>query len=149
MVKSLFELTRDWARKQKIEMTLDCPTNIGTVEADERRLKQVLLNLISNAIKFTREDGTIQIKVERRETGTAFIIQDTGIGISAADQEKIFSPFVQLQQNQRHAGAGLGLSLVKSIIELHGGSVTLDSAVDKGTTVTCLIPSRAPHKNAK
>jgi signal transduction histidine kinase len=142
MIKGLYELTHEWARGKKIEMALDCPTNIGTVEVDERRIKQVMLNLISNAIKFTPEGGKITLKVERREKGTAFIIDDTGIGISQEDQEKIFSPFVQLQHGQRHAGAGLGLSLVKSIIELHGGEVHLVSAPNQGTTVTCMIPAR-------
>ena len=146
MVRSLYELTFEWARKQHIALTVECEKNIGTCEADERRLKQVLLNLISNAIKFTPENGKIILRVERLETQIAFHIIDSGIGISKDDQQKIFSPFVQLQQNQRHVGAGLGLSLVKSIMDLHGGEVHLDSDTDSGTTVTCLIPIKSPVK---
>jgi signal transduction histidine kinase len=147
MVKTIMELTQEWARKQNIELTIDCPANIGTMEADERRLKQVLLNLISNAIKFTPAGGKIILSAERRDTMVAFEVRDTGIGISKEDQQRIFSPFVQLQQNQRHAGAGLGLSLVKSIIELHGGDVRLESELGKGTIVTCLLPGKSVIKD--
>lgn len=140
MMKSLFDLTHEWARKQQITMTLDCPKTIGSLNADERRLKQVLLNLISNAIKFTPESGTITLKAERHDKNMVFHIIDSGIGISQEDQERIFSPFVQLQQNQRHTGAGLGLSLVRSIAELHGGYIEMHSTPGKGTHVTCYIP---------
>jgi signal transduction histidine kinase len=140
MIKSLYDLTHEWARKQNIMLTMSCDKTIGTIEADERRLKQVLLNLISNAIKFTPEQGSISIAVERRDSRLAFSISDTGIGISKEDQQKIFSPFVQLQKNQRNTGAGLGLSLVKSIIELHGGEIMLQSDTDQGTSITCLLP---------
>lgn len=144
--KTLFDLTNEWARKQKITMHLDVPANIGTIDADERRLKQVLLNLISNAIKFTPEGGSIHFIMERRNNDVAMTIRDNGIGISKEDQQKIFSPFVQLNQNQRHNGAGLGLSLVKSIIELHGGAVILESDVGAGTSVTCVLPRQNKSK---
>lgn len=150
MVKSLHELTHEWARKQNITMSLECDAHIGSMDADESRIKQVLLNLISNAIKFTPEGGTIKLQVERGDNNMlAFHIRDTGIGISKEDQEKIFSPFVQLQKNQRNTGAGLGLSLVKSIIELHGGQITLESDTDKGTHITCLLPVRAAVQKPK
>jgi signal transduction histidine kinase len=148
MVKSLYELTHEWARKQKIHMTLECDTNIGSFEADERRIKQVMLNLISNAIKFTPEDGTIKLRVEKRDDMLALEVADSGVGISKEDQEKIFSPFVQVQKNQRNTGAGLGLSLVKSIVELHHGTIALESDAGKGTKVTCLIPLKAVQKAA-
>jgi signal transduction histidine kinase len=146
MIKMLHDLMFEWARKQNITLKMDCPKTIGSINADERRLKQVLLNLLTNAIKFTPADGTITLKVERLATTMSFSITDTGIGISKEDQQKIFSPFVQLQQNHRHAGAGLGLSLVKSIVDLHGGEVHLESDIGKGTSVTCLIPLKSPVK---
>jgi signal transduction histidine kinase len=148
MAKTIFDLTHEWARSRNIELSLECPANIGVVEADERRLKQVLLNLISNSIKFTPENGKIILKIERMDGHVLFEVRDTGIGISKEDQQKIFSPFVQLQQNQRHTGAGLGLSLVKSIIELHGGHIELESDVGKGTIVICRIPAKAAPKPA-
>lgn len=140
MMQSLHDLTFEWARKQNVEMTLDCPKNIGSIPADERRLKQVLLNLISNSIKFTPEGGKIDLKVERLDNEIAFHVIDTGVGISQEDQEKIFSPFVQLQHTHRHGGAGLGLSLVKSILELHHGRIHMMSEPDKGTHITCYLP---------
>lgn len=146
MVKNLHGLMFDWARKQQILLVLECPKTIGSMDADERRLKQVLLNLITNAIKFTPENGRITLRVERMEKQMAFHVIDTGIGISQEDQEKIFSPFVQLQPNHRHVGAGLGLSLVKSIVDLHGGEVKLKSEVGRGTQITCLIPIKAVIK---
>ena len=136
----------DWKKQQNITLKLDCAKTIGSMDADERRLKQVLLNIISNAIKFTPENGQITLQVERLATHMSFSVIDTGIGISKEDQQKIFSPFVQLQENQRHTGAGLGLSLVKSIVDLHGGEVHLDSDTGKGTKVTCLIPLKSPVK---
>lgn len=149
LVKTMFDLTQEWGRKQNITVKMDCPKTIGTIHADERRLKQILLNLLSNAIKFTPEKGTIIIRAEKIKAGgdqlpmVALSIEDNGIGISVEDQAKIFSPFVQVRQNQRQGGAGLGLSLVKSIVELHGGSVSLTSVENQGTTVTCLLPVKA------
>ena len=146
MIKTMFDLTQEWGRKQNITVKMDCPKTIGMIQADERRLKQVLLNLINNAIKFTPEKGTITIRAEKIKAGAdntpmvALSIEDNGIGISVEDQAKIFSPFVQVRQNQRQGGAGLGLSLVKSIVELHGGTVALHSIENQGTTVTCLLP---------
>jgi signal transduction histidine kinase len=109
-------------------------------------LKQGLLNLINNSLKFTPEKGQIALKVEKIGTNVSFHIIDSGIGISKEDQQKIFSPFVQLQHNHRHSGAGLGLSLVKSIIDLHGGQVMLESELGKGTKVTCILPIKSSLK---
>lgn len=149
LIKTMFDLTQEWARKQNITVKMECPKTIGSIHADERRLKQILLNLLSNAIKFTQEGGTITIRAEKIKATNdtpaqiALSIQDTGIGISTEDQEKIFSPFVQIRQSQRQGGAGLGLSLVKSIVELHGGTVSLQSVEHEGTTVICLLPVKA------
>jgi signal transduction histidine kinase len=148
LVKTMFDLTQDWARKTNINVKLEAEKTLGTMQADERRLKQVLLNLISNAIKFTPEGGTITIRAEKIKNADqvpmiALSVADTGIGISEDDQAKIFSPFVQVRQGQRQGGAGLGLTLVRSIVDLHGGEVSLQSTVDQGTTVTCLLPVKA------
>ncbi|HEY1096535.1 MAG TPA: ATP-binding protein [Alphaproteobacteria bacterium] len=148
LVKTMFDLTQDWARKKNITVKMEAPKTLGTMQADERRLKQILLNLLSNAIKFTPENGTITIRAEKVKSADhmpviALSVQDTGIGISAEDQAKIFSPFVQVRQNQRAGGAGLGLTLVRSIVELHGGTVELHSVENEGTTVTCYLPVKA------
>lgn len=147
-LKGLCELTQDWALKEKIAVTLDCPENIGTLIADERRIKQILLNLIQNAINFTPEKGSITISAKRHKKTMELSISDTGIGISKADQERIFEPFERVISEQRadmspnalSRGAGLGLSLVKNIVELHGGTVSISSEEEKGTTVTLTLP---------
>lgn len=147
MIGTIKELTEEWARKEDITLKVDCDSSIGTMEADERRLKQVLLNLTSNAIKFTPEKGKITISAKKEARKIYLSVSDTGEGIPKADQDRIFGPFVQ--SKQKNAGAGLGLSLVKSIVELHGGHIELDSTEGKGTTITCVLPLKAKIQSEK
>ena len=147
MLKGLFDLTQEWARSQRIEVFLTCPKDIGLVMADERRMKQIMLNLIRNAIEFTHAGGKITLVGERRENEVAFSVRDTGPGISIEDQEKIFKPFEKTdaprddgEGNQR-GGAGLGLTLVKDIVELHGGHIDLTSERGIGTTISLILPA--------
>ena len=147
-LESIHALTKEWARKEKIEVTLDCPDDIGEVIADERRIKQVLLNLMHNAINFTPEKGKITLGARRLEDNIEFFVSDNGIGISKNDLERIFEPFeravvehrADMSNNSLSRGAGLGLSLVKNIIELHGGTVKIESEEEKGTTVCLTLP---------
>lgn len=148
MLKDLHELTNDWARKENIKVGMDCAKNIGSLIADERRLKQILLNLIHNAINFTPSEGEIKITAEKDKDHMVFKVKDNGIGISKADLERVFEPFeraviehrADMSATSLSRGAGLGLSLVKNIVDLHGGTVEIDSVEDKGTTVTLNIP---------
>ncbi|HEX6441518.1 MAG TPA: ATP-binding protein [Stellaceae bacterium] len=144
MLDSVITLTRERARNQSLALMLHCPGDIGSIDADERRLKQALFNLISNAIKFTPEGGTIRVDAERENGELAVAVADTGVGIPEADQERVFEKFERGNPQARESGAGLGLSLVKSLIELHGGSVTIESAPGSGTTVRCRLPV-SPH----
>mgnify|MGYP005852320229 CR=1 FL=1 len=144
MVKSVYDLTEEWARQYNIKLRLECPKTAGRMKGDERRLKQALLNLVSNAIKFTPAKGRITIKIVRFPGYVDFVIRDSGIGIGQKDQEKIFTPFVQVRK--KNEGAGLGLTLVKKVVELHGGSVEVDSAIGQGTKITCRVPLRAKSK---
>jgi signal transduction histidine kinase len=144
MLDSVITLTRERARNQSLALMLDCPGDIGSIEADERRLKQALFNLISNAIKFTPEGGSIRVEAERENGELVIAVADTGVGIPEADQERVFEKFERGNPQARESGAGLGLSLVKSLIELHGGSVVIDSAPGSGTTVRCRLPA-SPH----
>ncbi len=144
----LFGICQEWARKENVKATLECDKNIGTLIADERRIKQTLLNLIHNAINFTPENGEISIKAHRDEEHFHFTISDTGVGISKQDLERIFEPFERAVSEHRadmsssalSRGAGLGLSLVKNIAELHGGAVNIESVENEGTTVIVSIP---------
>jgi signal transduction histidine kinase len=115
--------------------------------ADERRLKQALFNLLSNALKYTPEGGTITIGARRRDGGTELSITDTGVGIPEAEQDRVFESF-ERGGTVRHSGAGLGLSLVKRLVELHGGEVRMDSKPGEGTRVTCFIPEAPPAQEA-
>jgi signal transduction histidine kinase len=138
MLKTVLALTRGRAKSRGLEIELCCPPDIGAIAADERRLKQALFNLISNAIKFTPPGGAIRIEAERRETELLLTVADSGFGIPLSDQARMFEKF---ERGTRRSGAGLGLSLVKSLIGLHGGAVTIDSAEGRGTTITCRLPA--------
>lgn len=142
MVQALYDLTEDWARKENIEIKINCPRDIGYITADQRRIKQVLINLIRNAIHFTPEKGQITIKAARNDGQIIISVQDTGAGIPEDAQERIFKPFERVgdsDQSNSH-GAGLGLSLVRNIADLHGGHVEIDSQEGKGTTISLTLP---------
>lgn len=139
LLEGLYNLTTEWARKHKLEVILSCPDNIRPISADERRLKQALLNLIRNAINFTPEGGKINISADLIGDGVEISITDTGIGIAESDMKRIFQPFERIptgRSDAGNAGAGLGLSLVKNIIELHGGKISITSVEGRGTTAT-------------
>lgn len=142
-LKALHELVTDWARKKKIEVTLDCPKNIGKAYLDERRLKQIILSLIRNAIDNTPEGGSITLAAHKDPNRLTITVSDTGIGISREDQDRVFKPFERLTkngQNENQTGAGLGLTLVQNLVELHGGTIKLASKEGRGTTVTLSFP---------
>jgi signal transduction histidine kinase len=111
---------------------------------DELKLKQILLNLFSNAAKFTPTGGCVHVQTALNSDGFAIKVTDTGIGISASDLPKVLIPFTQLDSklSRKHGGTGLGLPLTKGLIELHGGSLVIDSEVGVGTTVTIRLPAR-------
>lgn len=114
------------------------------VMADETKLKQILLNLLTNAVKFTRPGGRVTMGLTRTEKGDiAVTVTDTGIGIAAADHERVLEPFARAHDSRAHPaqGAGLGLPLAKVLTELHGGTLRLDSAAGVGTTVHVVLPA--------
>ncbi len=134
LLESVIALTRERARSQNLSLTMLCPAEIGAIAADERRLKQALFNLISNAIKFTPSGGSVRLEArldgqpgaQRDGEDVILAVADTGVGIPQADQERVFDKFERANPQARESGAGLGLSLVKSLIELHGGSVAIE-----------------------
>jgi signal transduction histidine kinase len=113
------------------------------VRADERRMQQVLINLLSNAVKFTPAGGEVRLTRTHSTAGLAIAIRDTGIGMTADDIGKAMEPFGQINSkiSRRYEGSGLGLPLAKHLIELHGGSISIQSEIDRGTTVTIALPS--------
>jgi two-component system cell cycle sensor histidine kinase PleC len=115
---------------------------LGEAFVDERAIRQVLLNLLSNALKFTTQDGLVRVSAWSTDEELVVVITDNGVGIQASDLARVFQPFEQGENNlaRSHDGTGLGLSLCKSLIELHDGTIQLDSHEGKGTTVTFQVP---------
>ncbi len=142
LLESVVALTQQRARSQDLSLTMSCPQGINAIEADERRLKQALFNLVSNAIKFTPAGGSVRLDARLDDNDLILGVADTGVGIPTEDQERVFEKFERGNPYSRDSGAGLGLSLVKSLIELHGGSVTIASDPDAGTTIECRLPAR-------
>ncbi len=155
MLQGLHEITQDWAGKHGLSTALKCPKNIGTLKADPKRIKQALLNLIRNAIHHTPLGGTVTLSAKRsKETGTLEIsISDTGPGVPEEEQKRIFEPFERgvsepggdenATLSNQNKSAGLGLSIVHNIMQLHGGDVRLESAESKGSTFTLTFPESA------
>jgi signal transduction histidine kinase len=150
VMDGLYELISDWARKENLEVKFNCPKNIGSLYADERRIKQILLNLLRNAIAYTPKGGTITLSAKKKDNKIEFCIADTGQGIDKKDQIRIFEPFERARKHgmgDGRSGAGLGLTLVKNIVGLHDGELSLQSEAGQGTSVTILIPIEKPFKN--
>ena len=155
MIAGVFALNRERARGKEQKLVLDCAPDIGSMFADERRLKQVLFNLVSNAIKFTPERGVITLASRVVGDQVEFRVADTGVGIHADERERVLEKFERGNRprgRQSGVGAGLGLSLVKSFVELHGGDVQIESEPEEGTAIVCRLPRRAqtpaPEGNA-
>lgn len=131
------------AQKNKVVLKVECPKDIGIVRADEKRIKQIMINLLSNALAFTSPGDTITLGAARFENSVELWVADTGDGIKPEFQSNVFDRFEAHGSGDRRRGAGLGLSLVRSFIELHGGWVTLESTPGIGTRVACHLPVRA------
>ncbi|HEY4405153.1 MAG TPA: PAS-domain containing protein [Xanthobacteraceae bacterium] len=134
------EGVQDRLLQSDISLKIRVAPDIGSFVADERRVRQTLFNLLSNAIGFSPAGETITLSAQRLKDAVVFSVTDHGPGIPADVKDKVFDWFETHSLGSRHRGTGLGLSLVRSFVELHGGTVTIDSAVGTGTTVTCVFP---------
>ncbi len=137
-------LVKQLAHKKKLRVAMNIDEKIEAMSADERRLKQILVNLMSNAIKFTPVEGQIGLDVEAdaAQNAVKFTVWDTGIGIAKEDLETLFQPFIQVDSTlaREQEGTGLGLSLVARLTELHGGSVSVESEIGTGSRFTIALP---------
>jgi signal transduction histidine kinase len=133
---------RERATKHGINLDLNVDERLGDFTGDERKIKQILLNLLSNAVKFTPEGGRIGITARQADGSVEISVSDTGIGIAPEDQAKIFEEFRQVGGDYAHKkeGTGLGLTLAKKFVELHGGRIWVESEVGKGSTFTFTLP---------
>lgn len=144
LCESSIAFIKQQANHKQIKLSYQIDETLTGLQADERRLRQALINLLSNAVKFTPDHGcvTLQVSADRQREIVEFSIVDTGIGIAREHMDRLFQPFVQLDSSlsRRYDGTGLGLALVRRIMELHGGSIALDSEVGKGSRFTIVLP---------
>jgi signal transduction histidine kinase len=143
VVESCARMIKGQVDENAIELVCDVPSSLPKLIADELKLKQVLINLLSNAVKFTLEHGKVVVRARIEATGLVITVADTGIGIEAQDLPKVFKPFTQLNANvsRKFKGTGLGLPLAKALVELHDGTLAIESVVGEGTTLTIRLPA--------
>jgi signal transduction histidine kinase len=143
-IDNTLTLIRERATRNGIALSLESDPDIGECVADARKFKQIMLNLLSNAVKFTPEGGRVSVKARRANGGLEISVSDTGIGIAEADQKLVFEEFRQASGDylKKSEGTGLGLALTRSFVELHGGRISLQSEVGKGSTFTFTLPDR-------
>jgi signal transduction histidine kinase len=137
-------LIRERATRHGIKVEHYIDERVGEIVGDERKFKQILLNLLSNAVKFTPEGGSISVSAALAEDAVEVTVSDTGIGIAPENQQAIFEEFRQVGTDaaKKREGTGLGLTLTKKFVELHGGTIRVESAVGKGSTFTFTLPIR-------
>lgn len=145
MCRSMMSLQ---AEKKRVDLRTEIGRTIGDIVADRRAVQQILINLVSNAVKFTPEDGSVTIGARRVGSRLHFWVEDTGIGISEEDLERIGKPFTQVRNDytRQFEGTGLGLSLVKGLVALHEGTMSIESMPGEGTKVAISMPVEGPRK---
>jgi signal transduction histidine kinase len=142
-------LVRERASRHGIALDIAVDAGVGDIVADERKVKQILLNLLSNAVKFTPEGGRVSVTATAAEDVVTIAVSDTGIGIAPEDQAAIFEEFRQVGRDdaRKQEGTGLGLTLAKKFVELHGGQIGVRSQVGQGSTFTFTLPVRPAGGN--
>ena len=143
-------VTRDWAKRlagKNLRLELEVPDNFPTLRVDERRLEEVVHNLLDNAVKYSHQNGRILIQAGAPDQEVVLSVRDEGVGIAANDLPRIFERFYRADRarSRELGGTGLGLSIVKHIAQLHGGRVEAESVVGKGTTIRVILPNPLPE----
>ena len=133
---------KERAGRQRLTLEISLADGLDQMVADEARLRQLLFNLLSNAVGFSKPDGRVRLAAWYEHDDVVFSIEDEGIGIPAEQQAKVFERFESDSQGSRHRGAGLGLSIAKSLVDLHGGTIALTSTPEIGTKVVVRLPAR-------
>jgi len=137
-------IVRERAARHGIQLSTTIAPDVGAIEADERKVKQVLYNLLSNAVKFTPDGGRVEVGVRTENDEVRIEVRDTGIGIAPEDQWRIFEEFRQVGRERSREGTGLGLTLTKRFVELHGGRISVESKPGQGSTFAFTLPVRRP-----
>jgi signal transduction histidine kinase len=141
-LESVLLMVRERAAGRGIALSTEIDPAIGQLEADERKVKQILLNLLTNAVKFTSAGGTVRLNATRDGAGVLVAVRDTGVGIAPADQARVFEEFTQAggTAGPEQEGTGLGLTLSRRLVELHGGRIWVESELGKGSTFSFTLP---------
>jgi signal transduction histidine kinase len=141
-IETCMHFVEPQAEHAKVKLVVSLDRDLPLVRVDDRRLRQILINLIANAVKFTPEDGQVRVAGFRSHGGVAIEVSDTGIGMSVEEIPKAMEPFGQIDSklSRRYAGTGLGLPIAKHLIDLHGGTLSIESQVNIGTTIGILLP---------
>jgi two-component system phosphate regulon sensor histidine kinase PhoR len=144
----LADVTRDWAKRlagKNLRLELQVPENFPAIQADERRLEEVVHNLLDNAVQYSHQDGRIVIQAGAPDQEVVLSVSDEGVGISATDLPRIFERFYRADRarSRELGGTGLGLSIVKHIAQLHGGRVEAESTLGQGTTIRVILPNHS------
>ena len=143
-ISNAMTLVRERAQRHGIRLGSELDPALGELCADERKVKQILVNLLSNAVKFTPDGGQVHVSAARVDSRVEVSVRDTGIGIAPEDQAVVFEEFKQVGRDalRRAEGTGLGLTLTKKLVELHGGEIRLESVPGKGSTFSFTLPVR-------
>ncbi len=137
-------MVRERATKSDVRLSLELAPDVDLVRGDERRLRQVVFNLLSNAVKFTPPGGQVVVATARVDDDVRVSVTDTGLGIAAEDQERIFEEFQQTDVGvEQREGTGLGLALSKRLVELHGGRIWVESELGHGSCFVFTLPIEA------
>ncbi len=141
-IENALTLIRERATSHGISLNREVDKRLADFVGDERKFKQILLNLLSNAVKFTPEGGNIEVKAGLANESAEISVSDTGVGIALEDQGTIFEEFRQVGNDyaQKREGTGLGLTLTKKFVEMHGGKIWVESEQGKGSTFTFTLP---------
>jgi signal transduction histidine kinase len=142
IAQSTVSILEPLAHKRQLQLRYSAPSQLPPLVADEQRIGQILTNLINNAIKFSGQGGTIAVVAQPNEDHLLVEVSDTGIGIAQSDIERLFMPFTQVDMTntRRAGGAGLGLSIVKALVEAHGGEIGVRSTLGEGSTFFFTLP---------
>jgi signal transduction histidine kinase len=140
LIERCLAQVRERATAQRLAVSAELDDAVGTVRADETKLKQVVLNLLSNAVKFTPEGGSVRVRAWREGDQVVVTVRDTGVGIAVSDQARIFEAFQRADRRASVEGTGLGLTLSRRFVELHGGRIWVESAPGAGSTFGFAVP---------
>ena len=149
VVENSLSMVRERATRQGVALLTHVDPSVGLLDADERKIKQILFNLLSNAVKFTPDGGRVTLAARTVDDSVEIAVADTGVGIGAEEQARIFDEFYQVGPGTTQEGTGLGLALTRRLVELHHGQLRVESAPGEGSTFTVVLPLRQPEPESQ